>query len=378
MASKNLFQRASKEKSVFQDERYLYPEFIPDLLPHREKEIDSLVYCFDPILKGKKPLNVFLTGPTGVGKTVSAKYVLRELEENFDRAKSLYLNCFEYNSRPAILAAIANFAGAGVPRRGLATDELFTKMLESIRKCGFTPIVILDEVDQLLVSEQNSKILYDLLRIVEYEQNRIGIIMISNDIELTAKLDSRIKSSLAEQTIIFDSYTPEQLKSILKERADLSFQKNSLEKEVVNVAAAHAAKLGGDCRVAIESLLKAGRIAERENTGIVTIDNLKKSFEDVDAASLVKGVSSLSKDELVLLKIITENQPVNSGKIYEIYSNDKNNELKERRLRDVLSTLEKKNFLSLKNISMGNKGKTKEFSSRIPKQFLEKEIAKMN
>ena len=183
---------------------------------------------------------------------------------------------------------------------------------------------------------------------------------------------------MAEQAIIFDPYTPEQLKSILKERADLSFQKNSLEKEVVNVAAAHAAKLGGDCRVAIESLLKAGRIAERENTGLVTIENLQKSFEDVDAASLVKGVSSLSKDELVLLKIITENQPVNSGKIYELYSKDKNNELKERRLRDVLSNMEKKNFLSLKNVSMGNRGKTKEFSSRIPKQFLEKEIAKMN
>ncbi|MCH7902814.1 AAA family ATPase [archaeon] len=378
MAGKNLFQRASREKSVFQDERFLYPEFIPELLPHREKEIESLVYCFDPILKGRKPLNVFLAGPTGVGKTVSAKYVLRELEDNFDRVKSLYLNCFEYNSRPAILAAIANFVGAGIPRRGLATDELFTKMLESMGKCGFTPIVILDEVDQLLVSEQNSKILYDLLRIVEYEKDRIGIIMISNDVELIAKLDSRIKSSLAEQTIIFDPYTPEQLKSILKERADLSFQKNSLEKEVVNVAAAHAAKLGGDCRVAIESLLKAGRIAERENTGLVTIENLQKSFEDVDAASLVKGVSSLSKDELVLLKIITENQPVNSGKIYELYSKDKNNELKERRLRDVLSNLEKKNFLSLKNVSMGNRGKTKEFSSRIPKQFLEKEIAKMN
>ena len=32
-------------------------------------------------------MNVFLTGPTGVGKTVCAKYVLRELTESFDRAK---------------------------------------------------------------------------------------------------------------------------------------------------------------------------------------------------------------------------------------------------------------------------------------------------
>ncbi len=371
MARKNLFRQSDKEKSVFLDERYLYPEHLPDVLHHRDKEIDSLVYCFDPILKGKKPLNVFLAGPTGVGKTVSAKFVLKQLEENFDRSKSLYLNCFEFNSRASVLNAIANFVGAALPRRGLATDEIFTKMLESMKKCGFAPIIILDEVDQLLVSESNSKLLYDLLRVVEYDQQRIGVVMISNDIALTSKLDSRIKSSLAEQTIIFDPYVPEQLKAILSERAELAFKKDGYDKEVVNVAAAHAAKLGGDCRVAIESLLKAGRIAERENSGKVSLDNLQQGFDSVDAASLIKEDPHLNEDEKVLVKIISENQPINSGKIYEIYSKNKDNSLKERRLRDALSNLEKKNFISSKQLSMGNKGKTKEYSSRIPKQFLQ-------
>src|SRR3989338_9206864 len=118
--AKNLFSVRSGEMSVFLDERILYPEYIPERLPFREKEINSLVYCFDPVLRGRKPLNVFLAGPTGVGKTACVKYVLRELEESFDRAKSIYLNCFEYNSRPAVLSAIANFVGGAIPRRGLA------------------------------------------------------------------------------------------------------------------------------------------------------------------------------------------------------------------------------------------------------------------
>jgi len=360
------------EKSVFLDERYLYPEYIPELLPHRDAELESLVHCFDPILKGRKPLNVFLAGPTGVGKTVSAKFVLNQLEETFDRAKHLYLNCFEYNSRASVLNAIANFVGACLPRRGLATDEIFTKMLEHMKKVGFAPIIILDEVDQLLISEANSKLLYDLVRIVEYEKQRIGVVLISNDVTLTSKLESRIKSSLAEQTVIFEPYTPEQLKAILKERAELAFAKGAFEKDVVNVAAAHAAKLGGDCRVAIESLLKAGRIAERENTGMVSVENLKETFENVDAVSLIKGVPHLSGDELILLKIIAENTPVNSGKVYEFYSKSGNAVLKERRLRGVLASLEKKNFISSKQLSLGNKGKTKEYSCRIPKQFLQK------
>lgn len=371
---KNLFSASSREKSVFLDERNLYPEFIPERLPYREKEINSLVYCFDPVLRGRKPMNVFLAGPTGVGKTACAKLVLRQLEESFDRAKHLYLNCFEYNSRPAVLSAIANFVGAGVPRRGLATDEIFTRLSENLRKCGFTPVIILDEVDQLLASAENAKLLYDLLRIVEYEKLRIGAVLISNDISLTLTLDSRIKSSLAEQAIVFEPYKPEQLKGILSERAEISFVKGAVSKDVIGLAAAHAARLGGDARVALESLLKAGRIAERENKGAVSLENLKSAFEDVDSVSMLKAVKHLEKDELVLLKIIAENQPLNSGKIHGIYHGLPGSELKERRLRDILAKLEKQGIVSAKELSLGNKGKTKEYSCRAPKHTLLKEI----
>src|SRR3989338_2830094 len=318
---KNLFSSsASKERGVFLDERYLYPEFIPEKLPYREKEIETLVYCFDPVLRARKPLNVFLAGSTGVGKTVCVKYVLNQLEESFDRAKSLYLNCFEYNSRPSVLIAIANFVGAGVPRRGLATDEIFTKMVEYLKKSGFVPIVILDEFDQLLISEQNSILLYDLLRVVEYEKLHIGIVMISNDVSLTTKLDSRIRSSLAEQTIIFNSYSPSQLKGILKERCDGAFVKGAAGDDIISLAAAHAAKIGGYCRVALESLLRAGRLAERANLSKVSIEHLRSAFEDVDAVSALKSLKHLDGDEKMLLQIIAQNQPLASGKIYEIYS----------------------------------------------------------
>ena len=371
---KGLFSQAATERNVFLDERFLYPEFIPEKLPHRDNELDSLAYCFRPILQGRKPMNIFLAGPTGVGKTVCAKYVLRELEQSHDRAKSIYLNCFEYNCRPSVLAAIANFIGAVVPRRGLATDEIFTKLVESLRKCSFTPIVVLDEVDQLMLTEDNAKLLYDLLRIVEYEKLRLGIVMISNDSELTAKLDPRIRSSLAEQTLIFEPYTPSQLKSILSERAEKAFVKGALEKDVIGVAAANAGKSGGDCRVALESLLKAGRAAERANTGKVTVADLKGAFADVGAVSLLKGLKHLAKDELELLRIIAQSQPVLSGKIHEIYSSKKGNELKERRLREILAKLEKQGLVLVRAISLGNMGKSKEYSVSAPKDMLLKEI----
>lgn len=367
-----LFSRASKEKSVFRDERFLYPEFVPEKLPFRDKEIDSLVYCFSPVIKGRKPVNVFLAGPTGVGKTVTAKYVLKELEDSFERAKSLYLNCFEFNSRVAVLSAIANFVGAGVPRRGLATDEVFSKMLEFLRKSSFMPVIILDEVDQLLLSEANSKLLYDLLRVIEYEKQRLGLVLISNDVELFTRLDSRIRSSLAGETILFDSYSPEQLKAIISARVELAFEPGVVDADVVAVAAARAAKMGGDARVALDLILKAGRFAEKRNSASVTLDDLKSVSNESDSVSIVKGVKHLSSEEKSVLKIIAENPGINSGNIYSL-SSEKTG-LKERRLRKILSDLRGKGFVSAQSFSGGNKGRTNNYSLAFPVDYLLKEL----
>jgi cell division control protein 6 len=370
MSGKNLFSRFGKENTIFLDESCLYPDFIPDKLPGRESELESIAYCFRPLLENRKPINVFLVGPTGVGKTVCARYVLSQLEETNSRVKSIYLNCFEYNSRSSVLIALANFVGAALPRRGFGTDEIFSKLLEFLPKSSYTPIVVLDEVDQLVASVEGEKLLYDLVRLFEYGANFIGVILISNDVSLISHLDSRIRSSLAGHVVNFEPYSPSQLKSILSNRASLAFCSGVLEPDVIGVAAAHAAKLGGDCRIAIESLLRAGRIAESKNSPRVSLSHLKLAFEQVDSASLVKGLKHLSSDEFVIVKIISNNQPITSGKIYEIYSKKFNGKLKERRLREILSSLERRNFISSKNISLGHKGNTREFVSRIPRGVL--------
>ena len=77
---KNIFDSKS-EYSLFKDERFLYPEFVPERLPFRDEEISELVYCLKPATQGKKPTNVFVFGKPGTGKTVALKFVLNELEE---------------------------------------------------------------------------------------------------------------------------------------------------------------------------------------------------------------------------------------------------------------------------------------------------------
>ncbi len=366
----NAFSKFVKDNKIFRDERYLYPEFVPETLPHRDSEIDEIAFALQPVLKGGKPQNIFVSGVSGTGKTVTVKSVLRQLEEFSDRAKSVYLNCFEFKTRYSILSKITNFLGHPVPRRGIAADEVFDQMLNALKKIDFTPVIVLDEFDQLIEKDEASKILYDLLRVSDYQKSRFGLIILSNDSELITKLDSRVKSSLNSQAIEFKPYTPQQLKDILKERCKYAFFDNVLGKDVINVAAAHAAKNNGDARIAIEALLKAGRLAVRENSPKVSVEQLKKAFNLTETRQLQKSFPSLDFNEKILLKILTEKDKINSGDLFEEYKKISKEPLTERSFRSKISRLEKLKLVKTMPVEKGIHGKTRKISLFIEKKEL--------
>ncbi|MDO8647529.1 MAG: AAA family ATPase [Candidatus Diapherotrites archaeon] len=365
----NLFAKQGvKVNELFKNERVLYPEFIPERLPFRDVQIDELVFAFKPLTEGRKARNVFVFGNTGTGKTATVKYVLKELQEYSDRPKALVLNCFEKNSRHSVLVELANFLGNAVPERGLSTAEVHAEVLQSLKNCGFLPIVVLDEFDQLL-NNGGEDLLYDLLRAPEQGLKTIPVILISNNQDLLAMLDARVKSSLQAVSLKFDQYSPVQLKEILKQRAEFAFREGTLEKEVINVASAHASKLGGDARIAIESLLNAGRIAERENSAKVSLAHLKKAFETIELSTGRKKLSTLSEDEKSLLKIISKNPGgIDSGELFLQFSKT-GSKVSDRRFREIVSLLEKNKVISAQQATKG-KGKTRIFRLGVKKESL--------
>jgi len=367
----NVFARKARINELLKDERFLYPEFVPERLPFRDSEIDSLVFALQPVLKGKKPQNVFVCGKSGTGKTATVKFVLNELQQYSDRAKGLYINCFQLNTRHAVLTQIANFLGEATPRRGIATDEAYSKVLEALKHTSFIPVVVLDEADQLLHEKEASKLFYDLLRVVEYGKGRFGLIFISNHSDFVQMLDDRVKSSLAEQTVSFEPYSPVQLKEILKQRAQYAFHSSALDKEVINVAAAHAAKLGGDARIAIECLLRAGREAEKKNAEKVTAAHLKTIFTEVDSRALQKAISYLSPAQKKILSLVPANKPIASGDLFEAYLKAEKNPLTQRRFRSLISELERMNLLTAETVVKKPRGRTRLVSLAFPKSKLD-------
>ncbi|PIU21694.1 MAG: hypothetical protein COT15_01000 [Candidatus Diapherotrites archaeon CG08_land_8_20_14_0_20_34_12] len=367
----NIFSTKGFEHQIFKDERYLYPEFIPEKLSYRDSELDSLVGILNPVLANKKALNIFIYGPTGSGKTVTVKFVLKELESYSDRAKSLYLNCFEFNTRHSILSQIATLLSVPLPRRGIATDEVYSRIIQQMRSIDFVPVIILDEFDRLIDANEASSLLYDLLR-GEYGIKSFVLVLISNKREIITNLDARVRSSFMYEEIEFPAYEPQQIKQLLKERTEYAFLPNVVDADIIDVTSGFSAKNNGDVRLAIESLLKAGRNAEKENAKKVKLEHLRKAIDSIQQRLPLKRIPSLDANEKAILKILTSNDGLYSGKLFEAYSKSVKIPLTQRSFRTKLNDLENKNMINLTFKEGGIRGKTQLVTLNIHKEVIEK------
>jgi len=228
----------------------------------------------------------------------------------------------------------------------------------------------LDEADQLLHEKEASKLFYDLLRVVEFGKARFGLVFISNHEDFIALLDDRVKSSLAQQTVSFEQYSPQQLKEILAQRAQYAFHSSALNPEVINVAAAHAAKSGGDARIAIECLLRAGREAEKQNSPKVELSHLKGVFAEVDSRALQKAFSYLKPAEKKILSLIPANSQIASGDLFEAYQKADKSPVTQRRFRTLLGELEKMHLIQAEEAMAKPRGRTRMISLSFPKSKL--------
>ncbi|MDP2974538.1 MAG: hypothetical protein Q8N60_05795, partial [Candidatus Diapherotrites archaeon] len=145
--------------------------------------------------------------------------------------------------------------------------------------------------------------------------------------------------------------------------------------DVINVAAAHAAKFGGDARIAIECLLKAGREAERENALKVTVQHLQKVFPLIDSAALQKAINYLGEHEKAILQSIPANQVIASGDLFAAYKKAVKKPFSQRQFRTMRANLERMHLINCKEAAKGKMGRTVFISLAFPKSRLEPSTA---
>jgi len=341
-----------RETKIFKNEEALSPEYLPELLPHREQQIKHLAENLLPATEKRMPQNTFVFGSPGVGKTASTRFVFREFGD-YSGVKAIYINCWEYNTINSIFTKISLEIGAFVQRRGLGKDEILERLIESCNKLERSLVVCLDEVDQLIFNDGTA--LYDLLRLNQYIKIPIGLVFISNNQFVFAEVDPRVKSSLNIEEIEFKSYSLEEMRDIIQERTNLAFI--SVESAVVLLAANHAVQNGGDVRVGLECLMKAGRLAEKENSEKLKVSHIKEILPSVRPVKPEILKERINLDEKTILQIVNEKRKVYTDELYSIYSKSMEYPVSERRFRDFLKHLSEVGLVKIIDRKRGVRGK---------------------
>ncbi len=264
-----MFKDRDDDQQIFRSESALTTDCIPEHIASRDEEINRISNAVRPIVRGDTPEDLLVYGPTGVGKTTCVKHVFNKLEEE-TRAKAVYINCWQYNTRPSLLTELLIQLGYPAPRKGKPVDELLSKLQEWLDK-NKGIAVALDEFDQL---EEDAEVVYDLQLLNRESDNPVATVLVSNQHPRSLELDPRSKSRLSIQTLQFKPYTASQLESILEKRVEQAFRPGVVDDEVVRRIAEQVAESSGDCREALEMLLRVGRQVDREGGSEVAADDL--------------------------------------------------------------------------------------------------------
>jgi cell division control protein 6 len=348
MAS-NVFREVSSGKGIFKDEDLLSPEFLPDRLPGRENEERELASALEPAARGGRASNLFIHGPPGTGKTSVCRHVLKQLQEFSGKPLCVYVNCWQHATRQGVLAQLAQEVGEPLPRRGLAADEVFSRVCQRLKYEKRVPVVVLDEADRLFIGSEHA-VLYDFSRAAEMFGVHFSIVMVTNDSGMLSRTDGRVRSSLSPKETEFKAYSPSDLKKILAERAALAFVPGACGEEVIALCAAHGAKAGGDARVALHALWLAGKNASSRVAKAVSLDDARAAFSKTGSSAEQKRSRDeelLSAGEGAVVEMLkAAGGSLTSAEIYALF--EKKALGSERSVRNYLSNLEEKKLVESK------------------------------
>ncbi len=304
------FDKMHSESYLFKDESKLFPEYVPNYLPHREEQLKKLNVYFKGLLDPEvfAFYRVICYGPTGTGKTALTKFFGKLMyEESAKRGinlKFIHINCHIERTPFMIITKIAESLIPGIPKRGFSPKQYLTWVMDFLEEENSKLLLCLDEADYAM--RNDPEIFYDLSRIPEtgISKVRISLIIILRDLSSLHYLSDSTISTLQKNMVYFEPYKYIEIKEILKERIKEAFLPNVVGEEIVEEIALKTGidKGGrGDARFALELLWRAAKIAEMEGRGRISPNHLRKAISEVHPSLSSELLDSLLTEEKILL-----------------------------------------------------------------------------
>jgi len=331
---------------VITSEEALMPSFYTDSILHRDSELKAINEAIKPLFEGRHPDNLFISGDSGTGKTACIKHVLKGLEGRSLRIKPIYVNCWQHSTRMAVYSIIARALDEMMPRRGLARDEVYDRIIEVMEKEGARVLLVLDDLDGLFFRNEQ-KLFYDLGR-AGNGKPFFGVIGISNDAQLLESNDIGAKSAMRFVDMEFKHYTAGQMTGILAQRAKLGLSSGSWSTEIIEACAAGAVARKSNVAEGLNMLWAAAKKAEKAGRTRIKIEDVKVEGHMASAPVQVQTPSVHLSDEERLILDIVGRGPKSSTDLYlEFLMRQKRS---KRQIRNYISGLEAKKLLHTETV----------------------------
>jgi len=346
--SMSSFDFLGSEETIFSNSDALDPDFIPKLLPHRENEQQFVATAIKPLFHGRTGISLIVSGPSGVGKTVSVKRVVMDLEEHeeADNIAKISVNCWKANTTYKVLQEISIQLGLRFIQN-LKTNELINKVMDRLKQYDGV-VIVLDEVDKA----DDTDFLYHLLENIK----KRTIILLTNEPNINAQLDYRIVSRLTPETLEFKEYTASETFDILKERIKYAFYQNTWDpaafKKLATVASGYK-----DIRVGITLLKISGELTEQESSKKITLKHVEKAIKRIGNLKPSAANKTFKNEEKLVLEICEEYSGKTTGELYKQYSIS-GGEKSEKTFKRTLDSLERKRLIKLKPTGEGFQGRS--------------------
>tara|TARA_Y100000034_G_scaffold135071_1_gene205571 strand:+ start:1483 stop:2562 length:1080 start_codon:yes stop_codon:yes gene_type:complete len=353
------FDFLGSEQTLFSNPDALDPDFVPKMLPHREEQQKFIATAIKPLFHERTGLSIIITGAAGIGKTVSVKRVLMDLEEveEAGNISKIFINCWKANTTYKIMTEIAHQLGFKFTHN-LKTNEVIDKVIEILSKKDGA-VIVLDEADK----SEEQDFIYHILENIK----KRTIFLITNERSFSSQLDHRILSRLSPESLHFKEYSVNETTDILKERIKYAFYQDVWNEEAFQLISKKASEFK-DIRVGITLLKLAGEIAETDSSKKITPEHAKQAIERISEFK-IKSSNDFKSEELFVMEICKKHSGKTTGELFKIYF-ARGGKKSEKTFKRTLDTLVRKRIITMKPTGEGFQGRSSIIEFRPPEKKL--------
>lgn len=305
------------QKPILTDRTVFEENYFPDKIIGREDKIKEFTRCLKPVQSGDFTVNVYVHGPTGVGKTLVCTSILKK----FLPKQFVYVDCFEDSTTHDIMEQVIVQAGIFLHGKPSTRD-----IIKRLKKLDRKFLICLDRCE--LIKEQ------EILE--SFIMNGYGLILISNRPLPLSKFALKENSKLYLDEIEFGSYDKDAIFQILKNRILDGISSDCISDDLLSVVSGIC---DGDARRALQIVKLAARDAEVIGQDSVTVENIETAAKKTRSQTLSKVMERLSEKQKIIFDILKDNTKMSSGELFRIYKWLSKEEVNDRSYRNQMMAL---------------------------------------